>query len=119
MKDDPTIRKVVGFSKRWGYDGIIMVNVFALVSTDPKELRRVADPVGQLNHETILEGARTAKDIIVAFGNPPFERKAYEIVDLLLLLPGGREIFCIGRTKAGWPMHPSRVGYTERPLVFL
>ncbi len=36
--DDPTIRKCVGFAKRWGFGAIDMVNLFAYRSTSPKGL---------------------------------------------------------------------------------
>jgi hypothetical protein len=38
-KDDPTIRKCIGFAKRWGYGSISISNLFAWRSTDPKVLR--------------------------------------------------------------------------------
>lgn len=40
-KDDPTIRKVRGFTERLGYDGFIVVNRYAWRATDPRELHRV------------------------------------------------------------------------------
>lgn len=45
-EDDPTIRRMCGFADAWKCGGIIVVNLFALRATDPKELRRVKDPVG-------------------------------------------------------------------------
>ena len=38
--DDATIRKVRGFSKRLGYGGFVVVNVWAFRTKDPKVLHR-------------------------------------------------------------------------------
>ena len=37
--DDPTIRRCMGYTMRWGCGGIIVVNLFALRATDSKEER--------------------------------------------------------------------------------
>ena len=38
-KDDPTIRKCIGFAERLGFNGFIVVNLFAWRATDPADLR--------------------------------------------------------------------------------
>jgi len=38
FRDDATIRKCIGFAKRWGFDGIQVVNLFAWRSRDPLDL---------------------------------------------------------------------------------
>ena len=45
--DDPTILKCINYAKTWGYGKILMVNLFALRSTDPSILIHAADPVGK------------------------------------------------------------------------
>lgn len=47
--DDPTIRKCIHFAKQEGCGSLYVRNLFAWRATDPKELRRVEDPVGPLN----------------------------------------------------------------------
>src|SRR5688572_12557148 len=44
-KDDPTIRRCIGFAKRWGYGGVVMLNLFAYRATRPDAMwaARVAD----------------------------------------------------------------------------
>src|SRR5262245_35048856 len=36
--DDPTVRRCIGYAKRWGYAGLRMLNVFPYRATDPREL---------------------------------------------------------------------------------
>ena len=38
LRNDPTIRREIGFAVRWGYGGLFKCNAFTLVSTDPKKL---------------------------------------------------------------------------------
>lgn len=63
--DDPTIRRLIGFSKAWGYGGFDIVNLFALRSKDPKMLCDHDDPIGPLN-DTYLSSPRTQSQIAVA-----------------------------------------------------
>jgi hypothetical protein len=60
-RDDPTIRRCLGFACAWGYGALTVVNLFALRATCPHTLRRAADPVGPDNDEHLraaLAGAR-------------------------------------------------------------
>lgn len=37
-QDDPTIRRVIGFAKQWGFGGVYMCNLFSYVTAYPKDL---------------------------------------------------------------------------------
>ena len=39
-KDDPTIRRVCIFAKKWGFGGVYMANLFPFVTAYPKELEK-------------------------------------------------------------------------------
>ena len=101
-KDDPTIRRCIGFSRRNGNGGIVMINLFAFRSTDSKVLRELEDPVGIKNDHTIRffsENNRT----ILAWGNETsFMRSRVAAVIGMLRRP----LFCLGKTKNGSPRHP-------------
>jgi len=115
-EDDPTIRKVVGFSKRWGYDGVHVANLFAFRSTDPKALSLADDPVGPQN-DLYVAGSMFAPLVVVAWGSTGDyatryfrRRRVRELAEKM-----NRSLHCLGVTKSGDPRHPLYVSY-ETPL---
>jgi len=101
--DDPTIRRCIGFAHSMGYGGIYMLNLCAFRSTDPRGLKRVADPIGPDNLRYIEMYAKTAGKVIAAWGNHGWSRSR----DTMRLIRSlGVEVWCFGRTKTGCPKHP-------------
>src|SRR5437868_14686902 len=45
-KDDPTIRRCIGFAHSWGFGVLEVVNLFAYRATDSSKLPGGDDPVG-------------------------------------------------------------------------
>lgn len=45
-QDDPTIRRCLGYAFRWGFARLIVTNLYALRSTDPRALWEHPDPIG-------------------------------------------------------------------------
>ncbi len=125
--DDPTIRKCVGFAKRWGLHGIRVVNLFALRSTDPKGLLGATDPVGPENDEhvdAVTNPARwhasdDARYRVVcawgAVGSGALRKLIAARVRHVMVTLGRRELWCLGRSREGHPRHPLMLGY-DTPL---
>jgi len=73
--DDQTIRKCIHYAKSWRCSELVVVNLFALRSKDPKKLwaDETKNPVGPLNDEAILWATNYATFnngiIICAWGN--------------------------------------------------
>jgi len=67
-RDDPTIRRCIGISRRWGHGGIVAVNLFAMRATNPAELVRAVDPEGPENDAALRSHAEGLR-IIAAWGN--------------------------------------------------
>lgn len=67
--DDPTIRRCVDFSKRFDGSHLLMVNIFAYRSTNPKFLEDIDDPFGEKNSYWIDYALSEADIIISAWGN--------------------------------------------------
>ena len=100
-KDDPTIRRCVGFARRWGFGGIWMTNLFAYRATHPRELRRVADPVGPENDEWILRSQEECTLVVAAWGNGGRYRNRVGAV-----LPLLKNSHCLAVNQSGQPAHP-------------
>ena len=117
--DDATIRKCVGFARRWGFGALDMVNLFAWRSREPDGLLDVADPVGPDNDRALLETFATAGRIVHAWGSHgprvnaliakrqgAWQRSA-GIVGTCLVAESGN----LGRCKNGAPRHPLMLAY--------
>lgn len=120
MKDDPTVRKCVGFAERWGYGAMWIVNLFAYRATDPKVLRRaqrsgvdiVGDPV---NRRAVLDGANDADRIVLAWGANATSWGPYTQTVIRAIrteIGPAREVWCLGLTGEGHPRHPLRLPYS-------
>lgn len=109
--DDATIRRCIGFSRAWGYDGLMVGNLFAYRSTDPKALRGVPDPVGPDNRNHLRSMLSQASGIVCAWGDVKvFTPSMIESI----LIGGGLNnnecaAQCLGKTKGGYPRHPVRL----------
>lgn len=66
--DDPTIRRCIGYAKSWGFGELIVCNLFAYRATDPKDLKKCADPSGPENDNTIRMAMLEADTVICAWG---------------------------------------------------
>jgi len=103
--DDPTIRREVGFAKRWGCGRMLKANIFALRSTDPEALYSSRVPIGQRNDDAILSLASEADIVIVCWGNHgALNGRGDRVLDLLE--GRGYAPMCLGRTKQNQPKHP-------------
>lgn len=113
-QDDPTIRRCITYSDRWGYRRLTIVNLFAYRTSDPKELwaahRDGIDIVGPANRRHVLEAMTGAQRVVAAWGAQMSGAPAglrRERIDALT--PAMRALWCLGETKAGQPLHPCRL----------
>jgi hypothetical protein len=119
--DDPTIRKVMGFTRHAGYGYADVVNLFAWRAKDPKEcLVNLADAEGARNFAIISDVTATAEAVVCAWGAQKWAREqAKNVVGWLLNHPSGpRDLLYLGRNKDGSPMHPLFVPYGQALTPF-
>jgi hypothetical protein len=116
--DDHTIRKCIGFAKRWEFGALDMVNLFAWCDADQRGLLAAPDPVGLENDCSILQVFDRASRIVFAWGRGKTAavRKliARRVQSEARMLYGcGRaERACLGVTKDGFPRHPLMLAYS-------
>jgi hypothetical protein len=80
-RDDPTIRRCIGFAKDWGYGGLYVVNLFALRATNPKELLTAPFVVGVENEKWIRRMSSLAHLVVCAWGNSSIVSKLQKRLD--------------------------------------
>lgn len=108
VKDDPTIRRVIGFAKSWGCGSVQVLNLFAIRATDPREMLAADDPVGPENDEHLTRELRMAKDdgrfVLAAWGSHGGHMsRDFQVTHKLV---DGVDWRCLGRTHGGSPKHP-------------
>ena len=104
-QDDPTIRKCTVFARAWGYGSLEVVNLFAYRATDPRVMRRAADPVGPGNDAAILAGAELCNLVVCAWGvHGGFRERDREVFSSLAR--EGHNPHSLRVTKDGFPEHP-------------
>ncbi len=115
MIDDPTIRRCIGYARRWGYSVLSVRNLFAYRATDPASLRGVADPEGGERGDMELQAARSADLVVCAWGaGGPYRKRDRRALELL----AGTPLYCLKVTKNGDPQHPLYLKADLEPIPF-
>jgi len=112
-RDDPTIRRCVGFARDWGAGGIVVTNLFAFRATDPRELFRAKGPVGPDNDRHIAESSGGRRTLAAWGAHGGYLGRDLEVLRLLGAL--GCRVECLGLTKKGLPRHPLYVSGQAQP----
>lgn len=116
MKDDPTIRRELGYARDWGFGRLVKVNAYGWRDTDPKKMLLAEDPIGPENIATVLRRATSAPLFIAAWGNNIRERDAFAL--RTLLRQAGVTIHVLRVTGKGNPEHPLYLPRNLRPVTW-
>lgn len=124
--DDPTVRKCIGFSRRWKFGGLYMVNLFAYRATNPQKILEVESPVGKCNSKWLFEIAERSKAIILGWGHRAGSKdfvvahqNYIQWVETVLRRRCRNKTYWFGPTSNGQPLHPLQLSYaTEIEKVF-
>ena len=112
-RNDPTVRRCIGYAMDWGFDALEVVNIFALRSTDPSALGADPDPVGPRNTNAIVRAARRSEFVGAAWGvHGALGGRGTSVLGKLC--PKG-DVRSLGMTREGFPKHPLYLPRTARP----
>jgi hypothetical protein len=110
--DDHTIRKCIGFAKRWGFGALDVVNLFAWRDTDVTALLRTRDPIGPDNDDAIGAAIGDAHRVVWAWGkhNVRVQQLIAHRTRCWSFRPKC-EAGTLGRNGDGSPRHPLTLAY--------
>lgn len=110
--DDPTIKRVMKLVGGWGYGGFYMMNLFAIISSDPSILIGHSDPMGE-NDYWLEDIAIQCEMIVFAWGSFKEAKARAEIVKAKF--PGA---YCLRKSKDGNPWHPLYIPGKTQAIPF-
>lgn len=105
--NDRTTRRCIAFAKAFGYGGIVIRNLYALVSTDPQVLADHPDPVGPNNDDELMLCCE--RDLtVLAWGADADPHRAREVAARLwrMSCTHRTSLGVLGWTAGGQPRHP-------------
>lgn len=111
--DDPTVMKLIKYSKNWGYGGFRLVNLFAYISTDPNSLKELEDPIGDENDFHIDQTIQIADKVICCWGEYGNILGRSTNILSLIELP-----FCLKVNQSGEPSHPLYLSGDLQPIRY-
>ena len=130
-RNDPTVTRLIGFSRRWGFGGLWLVNAYAAVATRPEQLFAIQDNVGDRNRYFVQKTIRVALaqsstnargsglTVIVGWGNHGAKNGQDHVVMGWIQQAGPSvRIQCLGVTRLGCPRHPLYLPATSRRVAY-
>lgn len=118
LNDDATIRRVVNFSKLWGFEAAAVVNLYAYRATKPSDLwvaaKQGVDIIGPKNDKWIQKEMYHAQRIICAWGNNADFHRPRRVLEILG--GHGKKVRALGTTASGHPLHPLRLASDTQPI---
>ncbi len=112
--NDPTVERCQRRAMKAGYGGMVVLNIFALRSTDPSALYEEGDPVGRRNDRYIRFAVHRIPDVVCGWGTHGAHLdRGRKVLDLLTTIGVRPQAF--GLTQQGQPKHPLYLPYSLAP----
>lgn len=110
-RDDPTIRRCIGFARDWGFGRLCVANLFAFRATRPEDLKAAADPVGPRNDLWLHRLCGEVELVVAGWGNHgAFMDRATQVRTRM------HGLHYLRLNRSGEPAHPLYLPRSLRPL---
>jgi len=104
IQDDPTIRRLCGFARNWGYGGLYVCNVFSQITPDPKELL-FETAIHPADTHAIKMAVELTTLAVCGWGDG-IEKVPYGVARANTIKNYLKAPMCFGLTSKGNPKHP-------------
>lgn len=117
QKNDPTILKIMRYSKRWGYGSVLVLNIYAYRTSKPENLpQEESARIGRSNNwwiRTIFTYAAKKRVPVVAAWGAKHEERGRSI--RRMAADAGLGMSCLEVALNGEPKHPRFLSETLHP----
>lgn len=116
--DDRTTLKSIKFANKFGYGSLEIVNLFAYITPNYRELKNLdrMEAIGNKNQNYLIRALNSADKIIAAWGENGTIHQRHKEIDRFI---DGYDIDCLGTlTKQGHPRHPLFLSYEVELLPY-
>lgn len=114
--NDPTITRLINFSKDWGYDGMYMANLFAWRTPYTEYLKSMdlTPYVGDNTDGWIQLMAADSSHVVICYG-------AFDVIkrDIAVIKLIDKPLFCFGKNANGSPKHPLYLKKTTKLIEYM
>jgi hypothetical protein len=118
-KDDPTIRRCVGFARDWGFSKMYMGNLFSYVTAYPKELTKEnCLKNDDENRLALSKMARESLRVVFCWGNNGVLHGQGKKIVHFINTWSPNDPVCFGINKNGQPKHPLYLPKNAEVIVY-
>ena len=96
--DDPTTKKLISFTKKWGYGGFSLCNLYSFRTSCPKVLYKSLEKSNKKNKEYLKTHIYKSHKIIYGWGAT--EKEPKWLIKLV------KTPYCFGKNQNQTPKHP-------------
>ena len=105
-RSDPTVHNCELMARQWGFENLVVTNLFAFVTSRPAELKRQDDPIGRNNDDHLIQVGERADLRVAAWGTDGLYRdRAFWLRAEMHLKDLGLKMLRQNRDYS--PFHPS------------